>query len=93
MDTNGHFSIQGEALERFSVQIKMLLYPPTLSTWWLDLEGARGINTTTIYVKKSTSLPVSGRCFFQIYKDQNDRIGNIYRLKNVVGPILMEHRL
>ena len=32
MDKNGHVSIQGEALGGFSVRIKILWYPPTLST-------------------------------------------------------------
>ena len=42
MDKNGHISIQVEALGGFRLQIKIPWYPPTL---WLDLEGARGIET------------------------------------------------
>ena len=43
MVNNGHVSIQGEALGTFRVHIKKIEYPPTLSTYWLDLEGVHGI--------------------------------------------------
>ena len=43
MDKHGNISIQRGALRGFMAPVSMLWYPPTLSTYWLDLEGTRGI--------------------------------------------------
>ena len=57
MDKNGHVSIHGEALGGFRVQIKVLWYPPTCSTWALDLEGTRGIDK--FQTSTRTNIPSS----------------------------------
>ena len=60
---NGQVSIQEEALGEFRVRIKKLWYPPTLSTSWLDLEWACGIEQLKKSGKKTntTSQQVLGR--------------------------------
>ena len=56
MDKNGHVSsIQGKALGEFRVHIKKLWYPQALSTKWLDLEGAHGIEQKQKIIGKQTN--------------------------------------
>ena len=98
MYKNGHVPIQEEALGRFRVQIKILWYPPTLSTYWLDLEVAHEIEgIKKLYKKSKIQHPCKfwdeNNIFSKRYKDQNDRIGKIYRFKKWLDHLFLKNRL
>ena len=62
MNKNGHVSIQGEALGDLGYKSEKIWYPPTLSTWWLDVEGARVIEKINEALKiEKIDIPSSFR--------------------------------
>ena len=106
MDKSGHVSIQGEALGNLGCKSKfhgsaqpcphrflrfqpITVVGPGRSTW--DRPKQKIIEKTS----NPASQQVVGTNDYVLkqYKDQNERIGKIYRFKKVVGPISTEQSI
>ena len=89
MNTIGHVSIHGEALTGFKLQIKISLYPPNLSTWWLDLKRACGIEKIKNTLNNRTNKGRTIHFCFQIQWPKWPH-RQALSIQKVVGPVSIE---
>ena len=95
MTTIGPFRFRMELSGNLGYKSKLYgTHPPCPQ--WLDLEGARGIdqsNKITEQIQNPSKFGTTNYVFSKKCKDQNDRIGKIYRFEKWLDPFSLTNRV